>query len=156
MINPTRVGRHVITLAFGVMIAAVLAAVVGAFSRIAAIILFVMLVLAWIGCAISFSRRQVEARGGRLGLFADPRQWIAERLPPEFRFITHDTSIDQVLEKIGSPSKRPPIPRSAVRYDWPDGRIIFVYAESPTSHSGRVSAIQVYDEPSDIPIDEII
>jgi hypothetical protein len=62
----------------------------------------------------------------------------------------------QVIEKLGPPSKRPPIPCGAVRYDWPDGRIIFVYAQFSATRSGYVNAIQIYDEPSDIPIDEII
>jgi hypothetical protein len=70
--------------------------------------------------------------------------------------MTHETPMHQVIEKIGPPSKRPPIPRGAVRYDWPDGRIIFVYAQFPATRSGHVDAIQIYDEPSDIPIDEII
>jgi len=156
MINPTRVGRHVITLVFGVMIAALIASLVAAFSRVAAIIVFVAFVLIWLGCAVSFARRQVEARSGRLGAFADPQHWTPEMLPLEFRFITHDTPIHQVVDKIGPPSKRPPLPRGAVRYDWPGGRIIVVYAQCPSSRSGGVSGIQIYDEPSDIPIDEII
>lgn len=156
MTNSTRVVRHGIALAFGVIIAALLASIVGAFSRRAAIVLFVTLVFAWIACSISFASRQLKARGGRLGAFADPQHWSPERLPLEFRFITHDTPIDQVLDKIGPPSSRPPIPRGAVRYDWPDGRIMFVHTEFPASRTGRVSAIQIYDEASDIPIDEII
>src|SRR5438128_2811137 len=126
MINPTRVGRHVIALAFGVIVATIVASVVGPFSSVAAIIAFATIVLVWFGFAVSFARRQVEARGRRLGAFANPQQWTAEALPLEFRFITHETPMHQVLEKIGPPSKRPTIPRGAVRYDWPDGRIIFV------------------------------
>jgi hypothetical protein len=156
MINPTPGGRHVIAFAFGVMVVTIVALVVGAFSRVAAIIVFATMALVWVGFAITFARRQVEARGRRLGAFANPGQWTAEALPLEFRFITHETPMHQVIEKIGPPSKRPPIPRGAVRYDWPDGRIIFVYAQFSATRSGHVSAIQIYDEPSDIPIDEII
>jgi hypothetical protein len=156
MINSTRVGRHVIALVFGVMAATIVASVVGPVSRVAAIIVFGTIVLVWVGFAVLFARCQVEARGGRLGAFANPQQWTAEALPLEFRFITHETPMHQVIDKIGPPSKRPPIPRGAIRYDWPDGRIICVYAEFLATRSGHVNAIQIYNEPSDIPIDEII
>jgi hypothetical protein len=156
MINPTRVGRHLVTLFFGLAVAGVAAFIVAAWSRVAAVIVFILLTGFWIMSLISFVRRQVEARGGRLGMIADPQHWTPEALPVEFRFITRDTPMHEVLDKIGAPSKRPPIPRGAVRYDWPDGRIIFVYASSLSSRCGSVNAIQIYDEPSDIPIDEII
>ena len=154
--NPARIGRHFITLFFGLTVAGVLALIIAHWSRVAGVIIFVLLAAFWIMSLVSFARRQVEARGGRHGAFADPQHWTPEGLPLEFRFITHDTPMHQVLDKIGSPSQRPPIPRGAVRYDWPDGRIIFVYAQFPASRSGSVSGIQIYDEPSDIPIDEII
>jgi len=156
MINSARIGRHLLTLFFGLAVAGVLALIIATWSGLGAVVVFALLAVFWIVSLVSFARRQVEARGGRLGLFADPQHWAAERLPLEFRFITHDTPMREVLAKIGPPSKRPPIPHGAVRYDWPDGRIIFLYAQFPASHSGSVSAIQIYDEPSDIPIDQII
>ena len=115
-----------------------------------------MLIVGWVAVAISFARRQADARGDRLGAFADPRYWAPARLPLECRFVTHDTLLREVIDKLGPPSVRRPIPHGAIRYDWPDGRIMFLYAEYPESRGGRVSAIQIYDELADIPIDEVI
>jgi hypothetical protein len=141
------------TIAVGAIIALLVASAVSAFGRTAGIVTFVALFGFCVAIGVSFARRQDAARGGRLGLFADPQDWRPQSLPPEFRFITHATPIHQVQARIGAPSHRPPVPAGAIRYDWPDGRIIFVYAQ-PAERT--VSAIQVYDELSDIPIDEII
>jgi len=156
MINVTRIWRHAVTLTFGLVIAGIIGRVIAIFSSVAGVIVFALLSLFWIISLISFARRQIEGRAGTFGLFGDPQHWTPDRLPLEFRFITHDTRMQHVLDKIGPSSKRPPIPRGGLRYDWPDGRIIFIHTEPSDSQSGRVSAIQVYDEPSDIPIDEII
>jgi hypothetical protein len=156
MTNETRIWRHAVTLAFGLIMAGIIGRAIAMFSSVAGVVVFALLSLFWIISLISFARHQVWARGGTLGLFADPQHWTPHRLPLEFRFITHDTLMQHVLDKLGPSSTRPPIPHGALRYDWPDGRIIFVHPESSASRSRRVRAIQVYDEPSDIPIGEII
>ena len=156
MINPKRRVRQLITIAFGVVVAAVIAFVIATFSRIAAIVVFVLLVGIWVALAVDFARHQYEARGGRLAAFTNPQRWVPQKLPLEFRFITHDTPVREVFDKIGPASTRLPTPHDAVRYDWPDGRVIFVYPEFPASRSGRVRAIQLYERQADIPIDEII
>src|SRR5690348_17058673 len=110
------------TIGVGAVVALLIASLVSAFSRVAGVATFVTLFGVWVAFGVSFARRQAEARGGRLGLFADPQQWRPQSLPPEFRFITHATPIQQVQARIGAPSHRPPIPPGAIRYDWPDGR----------------------------------
>jgi|GEM_PF-6567381 len=148
-----KVTAHIITIGVGTFVALLISLVLALFSHIAAVITFLVLVAVWAAINVSGERHQVEARGGRLGLFPDPQRWSSSALPLEFRFITHYTPIEQVLTKIGTPSKRPPIPRGAVRYDWPDGRIIFVYAQGSDR---TVSAIQIFASLSDIPINEFI
>ena len=148
-----KVTTQIITIGVGAFVALVIALVVSLFSRIAAAIIFLVLFGLWVAISVSAERHQVKARGGRLGVLLDPQHWNPESLPLEFRFMTPETPLQEVLTKIGSPSKRPPIPRGAVRYDWPDGRVIFVYAQGPDS---TVTAIQIFARSNDIPIDEFI
>ena|SRR5215212_5012412 len=148
-----KVTTQIITNGVGAFVALLIALVVSRFSHIAAAVVFLVLFGVWVAISVGAERHQVEARGGRLGVLLGPKHWNPESLPLEFRFITPETPLQEVLTKIGSPSKRPPIPRDAVRYDSPDGRVIFIYSDGPGS---TVSAIQVFARPNDIPIDEFI
>jgi hypothetical protein len=152
MINPSRLRNHLQGLFVGFTVAGVVAYLISSFSRAAAFVVFVLLSALWITFAVAAAKQADRARGGRLGAFSDPKHWTPQRLPLEFRFITRDTAMREVFDKIGPGSTRPPDPPDALRYDWPDGRVVFVYPEFPATRSGRVRAIQLYDHKEDVPV----
>jgi len=152
MINPARLRNHLQALFIGFTVAGLIACIIAIVSRIAAVVVFVLLSGLWVAFAVVSAKQADRARGGRLGVFPDPQHWISQRLPLEFRFVTRDTTMREVFDKIGPGSTRPPDPPDALRYDWPDGRVVFVYPEFPATQSGRVRAIQLYDHKEDVPI----
>jgi hypothetical protein len=152
MIDPSRFQKHLGAVFVGIIVAGVIALIIASFSRTAAIVVFVVLSMLWILMAVSTAKHADRARGGRLGVFADPQQWTPQRLPLEFRFITHDTTIEELVQKFGPGTIGGVNPQDVVRYDSPDGRIILVYPEFPATRSGRVRAIQLFDHESDLPL----
>jgi hypothetical protein len=152
MIDPARLQKHLGALFVGITVAGIIALIVARFSRTAAIVVFAVLSVLWILMGVSTAKHADRARGGGLGVFADPQQWVAQRLPLEFRFITHETMIEEVLDKIGPGSTSAADPPNVVRYDSPDGHVIFLYPEFPKTRAGRVRGIQLFEHKSDLPI----
>jgi hypothetical protein len=91
----------------------------------------------------------------------ESRAMQTEKLPPEFRFITHETTLVEVIEKLGKPSRTVKIPISAERglgyalvssktgdaaivaleYDLPYHAAVIVMPEFPFEQKSRIRAV---------------
>ena len=75
-------------------------------------------------------------------VFARPEDWDPKELPQEFRFITHDSALSDVIERLG------PCTRSArndtLRYDLPSGGAVLIFPESPDANDSKIRGIQFY------------
>jgi hypothetical protein len=89
------------------------------------------------------------------------REIRAEELPPEFRFITHDTKLQEVIDKLGKPSRILKVPINAGRglgyalvssntgnaaivvyeYDLPYHAAVIVMPEFPFDMQNRIRAV---------------
>jgi hypothetical protein len=89
------------------------------------------------------------------------REIRTEELPPEFRFITHDTTLQEVIDKLGKPSRIVRVPISAERglgyalvssktsdaaiviseYDLPYHAAVIVMSEFPFERQSRIRAV---------------
>lgn len=107
--------------------------------------------------------RAVRARASRRMalLEAYTRREIPPELPPEFNFITHDTTLQSVIEKAGPASRvtKVPMKRDAVgdggaeqrtsretvitayQYDLPDGGAVIVLPDQPAEPHCRIRAV---------------
>jgi hypothetical protein len=91
-----------------------------------------------------------DLRSRHAGAFETPKDWRPEELPQEFRFITHDTTLAQLNDRLG-PSK--PVGSDAIiRYDLPSGGAICVFLQLPFSSNSKVRGVQFYPQESLVPV----
>lgn len=118
----------------------------GARSWQVRVVVIVLLLIAayW---AVTSSRRYW---GGRRELTEAYVARAIPELPPDFRFLTHDTTLQTVLNDAGSPSRilKLPLkgepaeaPITALQYELPNDAALFVLPEPPAQPESRIRAV---------------
>src|SRR5436190_9064749 len=108
-----RFRRYGSTFVTGVVAAFFVAAIVGRIWPGASRPVFIGLVAFWLLGLVGVVVRDVRSRDA--AVFSDPSQWRAAELPVEFRFITRETTLDDLERSLGQTS--PVADTGAVRYD---------------------------------------
>ena len=91
-----------------------------------------------------------EFRSRDAAVFSDPQDWVCAELPREFRFITRDTTLENLATELGP--YRSVADTGAVRYDLPSGGAIFIYSEPPFASNSKVRGIQLYRSRDSVPV----
>lgn len=143
-----RIRRHVTTLVSGVVAAFLVAAVIGQWWPDARKIAFWGLAAFWLtgGVVVIFREWQsVDARA-----FEDPRQWVPDELPREYRFITHSTTRRELIAELGA--YKDVADTGVGRYDLPSGGAIFVFMQAPVTDESLVTGVQFYPREGEVPV----
>jgi hypothetical protein len=129
-----KIFRHVVALSFGVILAI--------------FALFFTLLLFWSAIGIKAILRQ--RHGGDIALKAG-REWCSEELPEEFRFISRDTTVQQLVERVGPYTRiRGDSDTGALEYDLPYGSALLIFPEWPCELGSRVRGVQFYRKRDEI------
>jgi hypothetical protein len=138
-------------IAFGVVAAWVVSQFVGKFWPSAQLTVFVVLVVIWLSGFVQVLVRDIRAGSDpERPVFADPEQWQPQELPREFRFITRESTVQEVVDTVG-PYIRV-TETGLVRYDLPSGGALFLFPEPPSSPTSRVRGIQLYRTEDAVPV----
>jgi hypothetical protein len=145
------IGKYLGGIAFGGVAAWIISQLVGRFWPGAQLSVFVVLVIIWLS---GFA--QVLLRDIRVGseteraVFADPKQWQPQELPQEFRFITRESTVQEVVDTVGPYTR---VTESGlVRYDLPSGGALFLFPEPPFAPTSRIRGIQLYRTEDEVPV----
>lgn len=145
-----RVWQYLTGLVFGLVAAWVISTCVAKFWPDARVTIFVVLFAVWLSGFAQVLVRDIRAGGeGERAVFANPEDWDSVELPREFRFITHETTLQEVIEKVGPYTRV--TQKGLVRYDLPSGGALFLFPEPPFSDSSRVRGIQLYRTEDQVP-----
>ncbi len=109
---------------------------------------FLGLVLFWLVGLVGVAVRDIGSRDA--AVFSDPSHWRAEELPLEFRFITHETTLQELERRIGP--CRTVADTGAVRYDLGSGGALFIHLDPPKTPDSRVCGIQIYRSAEFVPV----
>jgi hypothetical protein len=83
-------------------------------------------------------------------VFAHPEQWQPQELPQEFRFITRESTVQEVVDSVGPYTR---VTETAlVCYDLPSGGALFLFPEPPFSPANRIRGIQLYRTEDAVPV----
>jgi hypothetical protein len=145
-----RIGTYITGIAVGVIFAAVIANFVGSLFPNARAIVFVVLVIIWLLGFVQILIRDIRTGDNARGVFARPEEWCAEELPREFRFITRDTTLQEIVDRVGPYTRLPET--HLVRYDLPCGGAILIYPEPPFTLLSKVRGVQFYRTEADVPV----
>ena len=143
-----RLRRYGSTFLTGVVAAFFVAALVSKVWPDASRRVFFGLVLFWLVGLVGVVVRDIRSRDA--AVFSDPSQWRAEELPLEFRFITRETTLQELERRVG-PS-RPVADTGAVRYDLGSGGALFIHLDPPSTPDSRVRGVQVYRSEESVPV----
>ncbi len=109
---------------------------------------FIGLVLFWLVGLVGVVVRDVRSRDA--AVFSDPSDWRPTELPLEFRFVTHETSLQELERRLGAPI--PVADTGSVRYDLPSGGALFIHFDAPTTPDSKVRGIQLYPSKECVPV----
>jgi hypothetical protein len=99
--------------------------------------------------AIRYSRTYSSRRKELLQAYAARAMRTAE-LPPDFRFLTHETTVQAVLDEAGTPSRKSRLPLKqqpgetpieVLEYELPNDAALFVIPEQPAAPESRIRAV---------------
>ena len=146
-----RAGKYVTGLAVGFVGAWVVSQFIGRFWPNAQLIVFLVLVVTWLSGFVQILARDIRAGPDtERAVFSDPQQWQSQELPQEFRFITRETKVQDVVDTVGPYTR---ITESGlVRYDLSSGGALFLFTEQPFSPDSRVRGIQLYRTEDAVPV----
>jgi hypothetical protein len=145
-----RIGTYASGIAVGVIFAAVIAHFVGSLWPNARGTIFVTLIIIWLAGFVQVLIRDIRTADTASGVFLSPEQWRAEELPQEFRFITRDTTVQQITDKLGPYTHL--TETNVVRYNLPSGGAILIYPEPPFTSASKVHGVQFYRTEDDVPV----
>ena len=113
-----RAGKYLGGIAFGVAAAWFLSQFVARFWPGSQLTVFIVLVVIWLSGFAQILVRDIRAgHETERAVFARAKEWRAEELPQEFRFITRDTTIQQVVDTVGPYTRV--TEAGLIRYDLP-------------------------------------
>jgi hypothetical protein len=146
-----RAGKYLGGIAFGVAAAWFLSQFVARFWPGSQLTVFIVLVVIWLSGFAQILVRDIRAgHETERAVFARAKEWRAEELPQEFRFITRDTTIQQVVDTVGPYTRV--TEAGLIRYDLPSGGAIFLYPESRSVPTSRIRGIQLYRTEDAVPV----
>jgi hypothetical protein len=146
-----RAGKYLGGIAFGVVAAWIISQLVAKVWPSAQFVVFVVLVIIWLSGFAQVLARDVRAGSEtERAVFAHPEQWHPQELPQEFRFITHDTTVQEVIDSIGPYTRV--TETGLVRYDLPSGGALFLFPDPPFSPTSRIRGIQLYRTEDAVPV----
>jgi hypothetical protein len=143
-----RMRRYGGALIFGVVAAFLVASLVAKFWPGAKNTVFIALVIFWLMGLVQIVVRDIRSRDA--AAFANTEKWCTEELPQEFRFITRDTTLEELAATLGP--YRPVADTGNVRYDLPSGGAIVVFPEQLFSSDSKVRGVQFYSREDDVPV----
>ncbi len=106
------------------------------------------LVLFWLLGLVGVVIRDFRSRDA--AVFSDPSHWRTAELPLEFRFITPETTLQELERRVGPYS--PVADTDTVRYDLGSGGALFIYLDSPPTSDSTVRGIQLYRSQEGVPV----
>ena len=109
---------------------------------------FIGLVAFWLLGLVGVIVRDVRSRDA--AVFSDASRWSVAELPLEFRFITRDTTLEDVERSIGPSS--PVADTGVVRYDLGSGGALFIHFDPPATPDSKVRGIQLYRSQDSVPV----
>jgi hypothetical protein len=147
-----RAGKYLGGIAFGIVAAWFLSQFVAKFWPDAQLTVFIVLAVTWLSGFAQILVRDIRAGDEtERAVFARPEGWRAEELPQEFRFITRDTTLQQVVDTVGPYTRV--TETGLVRYDLPSGGALFLFPESPsTPTTSKIRGIQFYRTEDEVPV----
>jgi hypothetical protein len=135
----------------GILLAICLGALAGLLWTPLGWAVFIVVALCWLGLAVDAILRQM--RTNPAALLEANRYWPKEDLPEEFRFINHETTVQQIVEKIGTYKRiRGDGEIRALEYHLPYGSAVLVFPELPIGSRSRVRAVKFYLDHNEIPL----
>ena len=102
--------------------------------------IFFSLVGLWLVGAVGALLKDYRSRD--TAVFSDPARWRAEELPYEFRFITHETRLQDLEPALGPYHVVADI--GAIRYELGSSGALFVFFDPPQAPASTVRGIQLY------------
>lgn len=140
--------RYGSTFICGLVAAFFVAAVIGKWWPDARNMVFAALVLFWLTGFIGVIFRDWRSTEART--FEDPRQWDANQLPGEYRFIRHGITRRGLVKELGEYEN---VADSGVgRYDLPSGGAIFVFMQQPITDDSLITGVQYYPNYGEVPV----
>jgi hypothetical protein len=136
-------------LLFGILMAWLLSRLVGRFFPGARTGTMIVLVLFWLTGFVQAVVRDIRGEPER-GVFADPSVWSPQEHPPEFRFITRGMTVEEVVAGAGTYTRL--TETGLLRYDLPDGRVLFVHTDADGDETRRVTGIQLWRAEYETPV----
>ena len=73
-------------------------------------------------------------------------------LPNQFRFISHKTTLRQVIDRLGPYTRVRGSGVQAFEYDLPDGSAVLIFPEHPFQPSNKIRDVQFYPKKEQISI----
>jgi hypothetical protein len=146
-----RAGKYLGGIAFGIVATWIIAQLVAKLWPGAQRAVFVVLVIVWLSGFAQVLVRDIRAGSqAERAVFADPNQWQRQELPQEFRFITRNTTVQEVVDSVGPYTRV--TETGLVRYDLPSGGALFLFPEPPFSPASRIRGIQLYRTEDAVPV----
>jgi hypothetical protein len=134
--------RHIAAIMFGTIVAIFVATLLGLVWPALKWPSFCILLIFWL--AISFKLILRQRRNSEV-LVEGEREWRKEELPEQFRFVSRDTTVQQLVERIGPYSRvRGDDNLKAFQYDLPSGSAILIFPEWPFGDRSRIRGVQFY------------
>jgi hypothetical protein len=151
MTIPQRIGKYLGGIAFGIVAAWIVSQFVARFWPGAQMAVFVVLVITWFSGFAQVLVRDIRAGSDtERAVFAHPEQWQPQELPPEFRFITGESTVQEVVDTVGPYTRV--TETGLVRYDLPSGGALFLFPESPFSPASLIRGVQLYRTEDAVPV----
>jgi hypothetical protein len=146
-----RIAKYLVGIAFGVIAAWIVSQFATRFWHNAQLTVFVVLVIIWLSGFAQVLVRDIRAGGDtERTVFAHPEQWQPQELPQEFRFITRESTVQEVVDSVGPYTR---VTETAlVCYDLPSGGALFLFPEPPFSPANRIRGIQLYRAEDAVPV----
>jgi uncharacterized membrane protein YbaN (DUF454 family) len=136
--------RHVFVVVCGLIFIAFLTACVGVFAPQLKLPVFIFLAICWLASTI-VGLRETIANNDREPPVLREYHWSVEALPAEFRFITRDTTLQEVTRRLGQGNR---VVRSdniqAMQYDLSNGAAILVFPEPPFDSASTIRCVRLY------------
>ena len=146
-----RVAKYFGGIAFGVVAAWIVSQFAARFWPGAQLTVFVVLVVIWLSGFAQILVRDIRAGGDtEREVFAHPEQWQPQELPQEFRFITRESTVQEVVDVVGPYTRV--TQTGLVRYDLPSGGALFLFPEPPFSPASRIRGVQLYRTEDAVPV----
>ena len=136
--------RHVFVFVCGLVFIALLTAGVGVFAPQLKIPVFIFFAICWLA-STTVGLRETLANDDRGEPVLKEYHWSTDALPAEFRFITRETTLQQVTQRLGQGIR---VVRGnniqALQYDLPNGAAILVFPEPPFDSASTIRCVRLY------------